>query len=90
MVTSEPRRRQTEPISKPMIPPPITARRLGTDLSSRAPVEETTVFSLIFKKGSSLTEEPVAITMFEEVTVCFWEEESVGVTEMVFGPVIVA
>ena len=42
MLTSDPSLLHTEPISSPITPPPITARRFGTDCSIRAPVESTT------------------------------------------------
>ena len=40
-VTSEPNLDHTDPISKPIYPPPITASFFGTLLSDKAPVEET-------------------------------------------------
>lgn len=40
-VTLAPSLAQTDPISKPMYPPPMTMRDFGTSLSTRAPVEET-------------------------------------------------
>ena len=43
-VTSAPRRRQTEPSSRPMMPAPMTTRLLGTSGSDRAPVESTMRF----------------------------------------------
>ena len=63
-VTSEPSRRHTEPSSRPMMPAPITMRRLGTSVSSSAPVEETIFFSSTATPGSGITSEPVAIRMF--------------------------
>lgn len=63
-VTSVPRRRQTEPISRPITPPPTTTSDLGTALSSRAPVEVTMVVSSTGTPGSFAGSEPVAITMF--------------------------
>jgi hypothetical protein len=46
-VTSAPSRLQTLPISKPMIPPPMTTILSGTSWSSSAPVELTICFSSI-------------------------------------------
>ncbi len=63
-VTSAPRRRQTEPSSNPITPPPMTTMRPGTDCRSSAPVEDTIFFSSISMKGSVATSEPVAMTMF--------------------------
>ena len=40
-VTCAPRRRQTEPSSSPMTPPPMTTMRFGTSDNSNAPVEST-------------------------------------------------
>lgn len=40
-LTSEPNLAQTEPISSPITPPPITANFFGTVFNSRAPVEST-------------------------------------------------
>ena len=53
-VTSEPRRRQTEPISRPMMPAPTTSSRFGTLFSSSAPVEVTTRCSSIATPGSGV------------------------------------
>ena len=39
--TSAPRRRHTEPSSKPITPAPITPKRLGTSGKFNAPVEST-------------------------------------------------
>ena len=46
-VTLAPRRRQTEPSSSPITPPPITIRCSGTFSSASAPVEVTICFSSI-------------------------------------------
>ena len=53
-VTSEPSRRQTEPISSPMTPAPTTSSRFGTLFSSSAPVEVTTRSSSISTPGSGV------------------------------------
>ena len=64
MVTSEPRRAQTEPSSRPMAPPPTTTSFFGMDASVRASVLEITVSPSNFMNGSSTGAEPVAMTMF--------------------------
>mmetsp|Transcript_4127 Transcript_4127/g.12887 ORF Transcript_4127/g.12887 Transcript_4127/m.12887 type:complete len:224 (+) Transcript_4127:1413-2084(+) len=63
-VTSDPSRLHTEPISRPMYPPPMTTMRSGTDWSSSAPVEDTMVCSSMGTPGSSATAEPVARRTF--------------------------
>mmetsp|Transcript_13540 Transcript_13540/g.33793 ORF Transcript_13540/g.33793 Transcript_13540/m.33793 type:complete len:223 (-) Transcript_13540:468-1136(-) len=63
-VTSEPSRRHTDPISRPMTPAPMTISFLGTSLRARAPVEETITFSSIGTLGSDAGTDPVATTMF--------------------------
>ena len=63
-VTSAPRRRQTEPSSRPMMPAPMTIRCFGTSGRARAPVESTIRFSSISTPGSGEGSEPVAMTMF--------------------------
>mmetsp|Transcript_998 Transcript_998/g.2575 ORF Transcript_998/g.2575 Transcript_998/m.2575 type:complete len:202 (-) Transcript_998:407-1012(-) len=63
-VTSAPRRRQTEPISRPMTPPPTTTIFLGTAVRSSAPVDVTIVFSSTGTPGSFAGSEPLAMTMF--------------------------
>ena len=61
MTTSDPRRRQTLPSSKPMTPAPITPRRTGTSVSMSAPVESIICSSSI-GAGAILTgTEPAAI-----------------------------
>ena len=62
-VTSDPRRRQTEPSSSPMTPAPTTSSFFGGTARLRAPVDETTVFSSISTPGSCATSEPVAMTI---------------------------
>jgi hypothetical protein len=54
---SMPDLRHTEPISKPMTPPPTTTRCLGTASSSRAPVESTIFFATLstLQLGRGLT-----------------------------------
>ncbi|KAH3664299.1 hypothetical protein OGAPHI_004651 [Ogataea philodendri] len=61
MVTSDPSLDQTDPISSPMIPPPIMTSFLGTSESERAPVEETILSSSISIPGNGVTSEPVAM-----------------------------
>mmetsp|Transcript_19345 Transcript_19345/g.60242 ORF Transcript_19345/g.60242 Transcript_19345/m.60242 type:complete len:228 (-) Transcript_19345:414-1097(-) len=63
-VTSAPSLRQTEPISRPITPAPITIIFLGTFLSERQPVDETITSSSTGTGGSGVGTEPVAITMF--------------------------
>mmetsp|Transcript_18839 Transcript_18839/g.47866 ORF Transcript_18839/g.47866 Transcript_18839/m.47866 type:complete len:313 (-) Transcript_18839:260-1198(-) len=63
-VTLEPKRRHTEPSSRPITPPPITIKFSGTLSRARAPVELTTVFSSKGRKGSSMGSEPVASMTF--------------------------
>ena len=66
-VTSVPRRAYTDPISSPITPPPMTTIFLGIDLSTSAPVEETTYYSSVARpeaSGRLLGSDPVAIIMF--------------------------
>ncbi len=63
-VTFAPSRRQTEPSSSPITPPPITTMCPGTLASSSAPVESTILSWSISTPGSGVTEEPVAMTIF--------------------------
>lgn len=63
-VTSEPSLLQTEPISKPMMPPPITTIFLGTSCMAIAPVEVMTFFSSMVRPGKGVASEPVATRMF--------------------------
>mmetsp|Transcript_19775 Transcript_19775/g.75826 ORF Transcript_19775/g.75826 Transcript_19775/m.75826 type:complete len:202 (+) Transcript_19775:654-1259(+) len=86
-VTSAPRRRQTEPISSPMTPPPMTAMRLGTSWRSRAPVEETTCCSSISMPGRLMTSLPVAMMMFLVLMTCSLPLASTTFTSL--GPTMV-
>ena len=61
IVTLAPNLLQTEPSSKPIYPPPMTAKDFGTLLKSKAPLEETMFFSSISIPGISVGVEPVAI-----------------------------
>mmetsp|Transcript_21416 Transcript_21416/g.50785 ORF Transcript_21416/g.50785 Transcript_21416/m.50785 type:complete len:225 (+) Transcript_21416:572-1246(+) len=63
-VTSVPSRRQTEPISRPMTPAPMTIIFLGISFRSSAPVEVVMIFSSTGTPGSEAGTEPVAMTMF--------------------------
>ena len=58
--TSEPRRFQTEPSSRPITPAPITPRRLGTVAISRAPVESTIKSPSTGATGIAIGSEPEA------------------------------
>mmetsp|Transcript_25063 Transcript_25063/g.70190 ORF Transcript_25063/g.70190 Transcript_25063/m.70190 type:complete len:261 (-) Transcript_25063:222-1004(-) len=68
--TSAPRRLHTLPISRPMIPPPMTTIFLGTFFSARAPVELTTVSSSMSTPGSGVTSLPVARMMCFPFSTC--------------------
>mmetsp|Transcript_28293 Transcript_28293/g.48503 ORF Transcript_28293/g.48503 Transcript_28293/m.48503 type:complete len:206 (-) Transcript_28293:541-1158(-) len=70
-VTSEPRRLHTEPISRPITPPPTTTSFLGTSVRSRAPVESTMRLPALSTTavGRGLTSEPTARMMFLASTV---------------------
>ena len=63
-VTSAPRRAQTEPSSKPIIPAPTINKCFGTASNSSAPVDDATSFSSISTPRSGVLSEPVAITIF--------------------------
>ena len=63
-VTFVPSLDQTDPISKPIYPPPITNIDFGTDCRERAPVDVTICFSSIGILGISIEEDPVAIIKF--------------------------
>ena len=63
-VTSAPNLFQTDPISKPIYPPPITTKDFGTELNESAAVEEIMFFSSIFTPGNEEAWDPVAITIF--------------------------
>ncbi len=62
-VTSAPRRRHTEPSSRPMTPAPTTISFFGGAVRLRAPVEDTTIFSSISTPGKRATSEPLAMTI---------------------------
>ena len=84
--TSEPRRFHTEPISRPITPPPMTAILFGTSLMSSAPVESTILPPALSTVaiGSFEGSEPVAMTMFFVASVSFVSP----VTSTEFAPVI--
>lgn len=67
-VTLEPRRDQTEAISRPIMPPPMTMSFSGTFSRAMAPVLLTTRFSSISRPGKGVASEPVAIRMFLPTT----------------------
>mmetsp|Transcript_4794 Transcript_4794/g.30402 ORF Transcript_4794/g.30402 Transcript_4794/m.30402 type:complete len:213 (-) Transcript_4794:649-1287(-) len=62
--TSAPSLPHTDPISNPMIPPPMITNFLGTCFRLSAPVDETIFSSSISTPGRGVTSEPVAMTMF--------------------------
>lgn len=65
-VTLDPRRDQTDPISRPMTPPPMTARDLGIDEMSSAPVEST-ILPVALSTGTGgrgVTSDPFVVTIF--------------------------
>ncbi|MNI67103.1 hypothetical protein D3C73_1227140 [compost metagenome] len=62
-VTWLPRRRHTEPSSRPMTPAPITIRCLGTSGRAKAPVESMMRWLSIVTPGRGVGSEPVAMTM---------------------------
>jgi hypothetical protein len=64
--------RQTDPISRPMTPAPMTIIFSGTAERSSAPVESTIFLPALSTVtfGSDAGIEPVAITTFFAVTVC--------------------
>mmetsp|Transcript_17589 Transcript_17589/g.33165 ORF Transcript_17589/g.33165 Transcript_17589/m.33165 type:complete len:214 (+) Transcript_17589:630-1271(+) len=65
-VTFEPRRAQTDPISRPITPPPMTTRLSGTLEICRAPVESTILPPSLSTTavGRGVTSEPTARMMF--------------------------
>ena len=63
-VTFAPSRRQTEPSSRPITPPPMTIRCFGTSGILSAPMFDSTRFSSNFRNGSSIGTEPVAMMTF--------------------------
>ncbi|ANB11872.1 transposase [Sugiyamaella lignohabitans] len=83
-VTSDPRRDQTEAISRPIIPPPIMANFLGTSVNERIPVEVTIFFSSTSIPGKGVGSEPVAIMMFLAFKLTF-SEPSRGSTSISFS-----
>ena len=67
--TSEPKRFQTEPNSKPITPAPITPKRLGTSPISRAPVESRIKSPSTLATGMAIGSEPEAkITLSASIT----------------------
>ena len=64
MVTSEPRRFQTEPSSRPIAPAPMTRNFAGASVKRSASVLLTIVLPSNFANGNSIAALPVAITMF--------------------------
>ena len=83
-VTSAPNLDQTEPISRPMMPPPMTIIFLGTFSSAMAPVLVMTFFSSMVRPGNGVASLPVAIMMFLAKRVCSCP--SVRLTLISFGP----
>ena len=64
-MTLAPSRRQTEPSSSPITPPPITTMCSGTlSQLERAGGIDDPIFWSISTPGSGVTDEPVAMTMF--------------------------
>ncbi len=63
-VTSAPKRAYTEPNSKPITPPPITIKCLGTSFNFKASVEVMIRSLSIFIKGRLAGFEPVATMIF--------------------------
>mmetsp|Transcript_3026 Transcript_3026/g.7407 ORF Transcript_3026/g.7407 Transcript_3026/m.7407 type:complete len:228 (-) Transcript_3026:418-1101(-) len=63
-VTSAPSLRQTDPISSPITPAPMTIIVLGILASFRQPVELTIASSSMGTGGNGVGTEPVAMTMF--------------------------
>ena len=63
-VTLVPSLDHTDPISKPMYPPPITNMVFGTADKDKAPVDVTIFFSSTVMPGLSIEEEPVAMIKF--------------------------
>ena len=67
--TSLPKRRHTEPSSRPITPPPMTPKRAGTSVKSNAPVESTIYSLSIGATGISMGTEPEAKITFLAVIV---------------------
>ena len=68
-VTLAPNRRQTEPSSSPITPPPITTRWRGTSGIASAPTLESTRRSSNLRNGSSDGTEPVAMILGQIETI---------------------
>ena len=85
-VTFEPSRAHTEPSSSPIMPPPITSSRLGTDLNDSAPVELTTLSSSTVIPGRLDGTEPEAMMMF--LVSIVWPGPLSGVTSTLPGAAI--
>ncbi|MDT4888026.1 hypothetical protein FQZ97_1245280 [compost metagenome] len=68
MVTSEPSRRQTEPISSPITPEPISTIFLGTAPRRSAPSLESTTSSSNGVPGKARALEPVATMIWRAVS----------------------
>ena len=68
-VTSAPRRRQTEPISRPITPAPMTPRRFGTSPIDSAPSLDRTRFSSNAAPGNARAFEPVATMTWRAISV---------------------
>ena len=69
MVTSEPKRRQTEPISKPITPEPISTNFRGTEPRDKAPSLDKICVSSKGTPGKARAVEPVATMTFLPITV---------------------
>ena len=69
-VTSAPRRRHTEPISRPMTPEPMTPSRFGTCGMRSAPSFDSTSSSSKGAPGSARALEPVAMTTWRACSTC--------------------
>ena len=67
-VTFVPRRDQTEAISRPMIPPPMTSMVSGIFSRAMAPVLVMTRFSSTSRPGKGVASEPVAMRKFLPLT----------------------
>ena len=63
-VTFEPNLAQTDPISRPIYPPPMMTKLFGTFSKDNAPVDETIFYSSIIIPFIGTDAEPVAITIF--------------------------
>mmetsp|Transcript_25952 Transcript_25952/g.28313 ORF Transcript_25952/g.28313 Transcript_25952/m.28313 type:complete len:202 (-) Transcript_25952:508-1113(-) len=85
-VTSVPKRLHTDPISRPITPPPITTSFFGILSMSKAPVESTIFFSALFtgQVGRGLGSDPTAKMMFFASTT--WLPPALRVTLIELGP----